>query len=160
MVHSLVAALARDGVRAGVARRAASVLAALAVTSRELRTIKQRCHLVPVAATEDVAGYLLAAAGLRVVTPLRFRLATGNGVDPAIGDLATALAQMARHPAFLLDNVQTSNPLTNEVVKRARSARVPVVDVTETMRGVHYVAWLGGVVARLRAPLVAQGCLA
>ena len=67
---------------------------------------------VPVAATEDVTTYLLDDAGLDIVTPEALRLAVGNGVDPSVRDLATALAQLKRHPAFLIDNMQTATPLT------------------------------------------------
>ena len=160
VVGAVVAALARHGVTAGVATRAASLLAALDGTSRSLARVRASCGGVAVAATEDVAGYLLGDAGLRVVTPARFRLAVGNGVDPTVRDLATALAQVRRHPAFVLDNRQTRNPLTEELVRVARAEGVPVVEVTETMRGGHYAAWLDGVVRSVRAALRHQGCLA
>ncbi|MDE3064283.1 MAG: ABC transporter substrate-binding protein, partial [Acidobacteriota bacterium] len=113
-----------------------------------------------VAATEDVAGYLLSGLGLHVVTPERLRLAVGNGVDPSVHDLALALIQLGRHPALLVDNVQTATPLTNELVSQARSHHVPVVTVTETMAGTDYVAWLGRVVAQVASALRTQGCLA
>jgi hypothetical protein len=74
--------------------------------------------------------------------------------------LALALRQLRAHPAFLVNNVQTSTPLTNEMVRVAKSSHVRVIDVTETMRGTNYVQWMRDVVAQIRAALVHEGCLA
>ena len=97
--------------------------------------------------------------GLKVVTPEALRLAVGNGVDPSVQDLATALNQLRRHPAFLIDNVQTATPLTNELVGQAQSSRVPVIKVTETMTGTDYVKWLNTVVKKIEDDLMSKGCL-
>ena len=115
--------------------------------------------IVSVAATEDVTTYLLVDMGLKVVTPQALRLAVGNGVDPSVQDLATALNQLRRHPAFLIDNVQTATPLTNELVGQAQSSRVPVIKVTETMTGTDYVKWLNTVVKKIEDDLMSKGCL-
>jgi hypothetical protein len=85
-------------------------------------------------------------------------LAVGNGVDPSVRDLATALQQLKQHPAFLIDNIQTATPLTNELVAQAKSSHVPVIKVTETMRGRDYVSFMSGVVTKIRGALRAQGC--
>jgi zinc/manganese transport system substrate-binding protein len=145
---------------ARVRANAARVEIRVAGLQARVARIAAACHGVRVAATEDVAGYLLAEMGLRVVTPRAFRLAVGNGVDPSVRDLATALAQLRRHPALLVDNVQTQTPLTTELVNRARSLGVPVVEVTETMTGRDYVVWMASTLARVEAALRHQGCLA
>jgi len=58
-----------------------------------------------------------------------------------------------------LNNVQTATPLTNEMVHVATISNVPVINVTETMKGTNYVQWMDGVVAQIRAALVHEGCL-
>ncbi len=135
-----------------------TVLAALRGLEAQIHAIRTTCAGVRVAATEDVTGYLLAALGLRVVTPESLRLAVGNGVDPSVSDLATALNQLRLHPAFLVDNVQTATPLTNEMVAVARANRVPVVKVTETMTGTNYVTWISRTISEMRTDLVTEGC--
>jgi len=143
-----------------VARRADALLARLASIQHEALSIKSSCAAVHVAATEDVATYLLVDMGLDVVTPEGLRLAVGNNVDPSVHDFAVALAQLQHHPAFLVDNVQTATPLTNEMVGQASSSGVPVIKVTETMTGTSYVTWIATVVAAIRRDLVREGCLA
>lgn len=155
VVETLAGASARLGV---ASTSAAAVLSSLRGLETQVRAIRATCAGVRVAATEDVTGYLLAALGLRVVTPESLRLAVGNGVDPSVADLATALSQLRDHPAFLVDNVQTATPLTNEMVAVARAQHVPVVTVTETMTGTNYVTWIGRTITAMRADLVAQGC--
>jgi hypothetical protein len=82
----------------------------------------------------------------------------GNGVDPSVRDLATALDQLKKHPAFLIDNVQTATPLTDELVAQAKSSHVPVIKVTETMRGRDYVGFMSGVVTKVKDALRTEGC--
>jgi zinc/manganese transport system substrate-binding protein len=158
-VEVLSARLERSRGSADITRRSALVLARLNDTQRTVLSIRSACTNVPVAATEDVATYLLRDAGLRVVTPKALRLAVGNGVDPSIQDLATAMDQLRAHPAFLLDNVQTQTPLTSELVRRAVASHVPVIKVTETMSGADYVSWLNGVVEQMTRALKSEGCL-
>lgn len=160
VVRAVAAALASTAGAAGANARASQVLARLGAVAATLRVMRASCHGVGVAATEDVAGYLLADAGLRVETPRRFRLAVGNGVDPSVGDLAVALDQLHLRPAFIVDNVQTATPLTEELVRQARQLHVPVVKVTETMTRADYGQWISGVIAQMRRDLRLEGCLA
>ncbi|MDE3083234.1 MAG: zinc ABC transporter substrate-binding protein [Acidobacteriota bacterium] len=154
-----VEVLASESASLGIADTAsAAVLSSLSGLEARVAAIHAACAGVRVAATEDVSGYLLTALGLRVVTPESLRLAVGNGVDPSVNDLATALEQLRTHPAFLVDNVQTATPLTNEMVAVARANHVPVVRVTETMTGTNYVTWISRTIATMRADLVAEGC--
>lgn len=160
VVRALTGDLVARVVSRGVVSRSAALLTQLRRLDRSIRAIGAACRGVKVAATEDVAGYLLSEAGLHVVTPERLRLAVGNGVDPSVHDLALALTQLEAHPAFLLDNLQTATPLTNELVAQARTYHVPVIDVTETMTGSNYVTWIGHVVSEVSSALHRQGCLA
>jgi zinc/manganese transport system substrate-binding protein len=114
---------------------------------------------IKVAATEDVTSYLLQDARLDIVTPEALRLAVGNGVDPSVRDLATALDQLKKHPAFLIDNIQTATPLTDELAAQAKSSHVPIIKVTETMRGTDYVRFINGVVTKIKDDLKIEGCL-
>lgn len=159
LVRRLTTTLDAHGHYPGVDVRSRRLLAQLDVVTQRVALIRSSCANVPVAATEDVATYLLDAAGLRVVTPERLRLAIGNGVDPSIQDLATATAQLRAHPAFLIDNVQTATPLTNQLVAEATAQRVPVIRVTETMTGTSYVAWIENVIGQVERALRHEGCL-
>jgi zinc/manganese transport system substrate-binding protein len=154
-----VEALASESASVGVNdTSSAAVLSALRGVEAQISSIRATCHGVRVAATEDVTGYLLGALGLRVITPESLRLAVGNSVDPSVADLATALDQLRSHPAFLVDNVQTATPLTNEMVAVAHANHVPVVKVTETMTGTNYVTWISRTISSMRTDLAAQGC--
>jgi zinc/manganese transport system substrate-binding protein len=139
--------------------RSAKLLAQLNTVQGTVQSIATTCHGVKVAATEDVTTYLLRDARLDIVTPEALRLAVGNGVDPSVRDLATTLEQLKKHPAFLIDNVQTATPLTNELVAQAKSSHVPVIKVTETMRGRDYVAFMSGVVSKVKDALKTEGCV-
>jgi len=159
MVTALSSSVEHHGRHPDVARRAKALVAQLRVVQAHVSAIRSSCSNVPVAATEDVATYLLHDAGLRIVTPESFRLAVGNGVDPSIQDLATAQAQLRARPAFLVDNSQTATPLTNQLVELAASLHVPVVRVTETMTGTSYPVWISGVLDRIERALRLEGCL-
>jgi zinc/manganese transport system substrate-binding protein len=159
-VKALTALLAHRSGFAEVTSRSRALLARLAATQRTVASIARTCSNVKVAATEDVTTYLLTDAKLKIVTPKALRLAVGNGVDPSVSDLASALAQLRAHPAFLVDNVQTATPLTKELVAQAKASHVPVIKVTETMTGTDYVSFLDRVVAKMKADLKLQGCLA
>jgi len=139
--------------------RSAALLAQLEAIQRSAESIAASCDHVKVAATEDVTSYLLKDARLDIVTPEALRLAVGNGVDPSVRDLATALDQLKKHPAFLIDNIQTATPLTGELAAQARSSHVPIIKVTETMRGTDYVRFLNGVVTKIKSDLKIAGCL-
>jgi zinc/manganese transport system substrate-binding protein len=142
-----------------IKQRSATLLAQLNAIQRQVALVKKSCAKVSVAATEDVTTYLLVDMGLKIVTPEALRLAVGNGVDPTVQNLALALGQLQHHPAFLVDNIQTATPLTDELVSQANSSHVPVIKVTETMTGTSYVKWLGGVVKKIDADLTTKGCL-
>ena len=158
MVRALSNMLDAHGRYPGVAARANVLLAQLDALQARVSALRLRCGGVRVAATEDVATYLLNDAGLSVVTPEALRLAVGNGVDPSVADLAKALSQLGTHPAFLIDNIQTATPLTNQIVAQATSEHVPVIRVTETMSGPTYVTWLDAVLAQIERALHREGC--
>lgn len=97
-----------------------------------------------VAATEPVAGYLLALAGLTDATPTRYTAAIESGTDPAPADIAAATALVTgKQVRAVVLNAQTESPVTTAFAKSAQSAGVPVVRITESLpEGVDdYVAW-------------------
>lgn len=98
----------------------------------------------PAAYTERVPGYLLAAAGLTVVTPPGFAAAVENGNDPGAADTARMYQLItARKTRVLLYNAQDTSQVTQQVETLARQPGVPVVPVYETMPSAYrsYQAW-------------------
>ncbi len=159
MVRAFAIVVDAHGRYPDVARRASALVARLDALQARVAAIRSSCAGVRVAASEDVATYLLHDAGLRVVTPETLRLAVGNGVDPSVSDLALALHQLTTHPALLIDNVQTATPLTQQLVSQATRHHVPVIRVTETMTGRSYVGWMDEVLAQIERALHREGCL-
>ncbi len=108
--------------------------ASLAPLETTLRTIKNRFGQAPVAYTERVPGYALAAAGLAVKTPPGFARAIEDGIDPSAADtLAMRQLLTAHRVDVLLYNVQTVTPVTTQIRTLARQQHIPVVGVSETM---------------------------
>jgi zinc/manganese transport system substrate-binding protein len=106
--------------------------------------IRRRHPGAPVAYTERVPGYVLAAAGLRVLTPRGFASAVEDGTDPSPDDTATMDGLFTGHEVrVLLYNAQVVSPVTQHVEALAHQAGIPVVGVTETMppSAGSYQAW-------------------
>lgn len=99
-----------------------------------LATIRQQFKGAPVAYTERVPGYLLAAAGLDVKTPPGFARSIEDGTDPGVAD-TVAMRQLLtdRGIKVLLYNVQTVTPVTTQMRALAKQHGIPVVGVSETM---------------------------
>jgi zinc/manganese transport system substrate-binding protein len=109
------------------------------------------------AITEPVPGYLLAAAGLVVVTPPEFSEAVEEGTDPPAA-VVTANNATFTQAKVLVENAQTTGPTTTQAEQAAAANGVPVVKVTETLpEGVtDYVVWMSGQVDALAAALDAS----
>ena len=110
---------------------------------------------VDVAITEPVPGYLLAALGMHVVTPVAFSRAIENGTDAPAAVLAQTLATLTPGRAQLLVyNVQATGPQTDAVIAAAKKAGIPAVPVSETLPpGFDYVTWQRGVLATIAQAL-------
>jgi zinc/manganese transport system substrate-binding protein len=98
-----------------------------------------------VVSTEPVAHYLLASAGMTDVTPPAFAEAIEEETDPpviAVADTTDLITK--KQVVALINNDQTETNVTDKLISAARSAKVPVVDVSETLpRGVTgYVEWM------------------
>jgi zinc/manganese transport system substrate-binding protein len=106
----------------------------LAPLEHEVATIRSRFHGAPVAYTERVPGYLVAAAGLRNLAPDSFTLPVEEGTEPSPSAVAAMDALVSRHRIrALLYNSQAVSPLTARLREEAEKAEVPVVPVSETL---------------------------
>jgi zinc/manganese transport system substrate-binding protein len=125
--------------RAGLSR----VRERLLPLRREVRQIRNRDAGLPVAYTEPVPGYLLAAAGLRNLTPAAFSRAIEDGSEPSPAAVAAMNSLLhERRVRVLVENRQATSPITQQVVSLARNSGVPVVAVTETMPiGTSFQRW-------------------
>jgi zinc/manganese transport system substrate-binding protein len=97
-------------------------------------------------ATEGVADYLLAAAGVHNATPEAFAQAVEKGQDvPATAIADTQRVLDSKRVRLLIDNVQTDTATINQLRAKAKAAGVGIVPVSETFpAGVHgYLQWMG-----------------
>jgi zinc/manganese transport system substrate-binding protein len=112
-----------------------------------------------VATTEPVADSMLQAAGIDDLTPFSMQADIMNGTDPApqAVSLQNALFSGHRVKAFVY-NQQVTDSVTQEFLKRARAAGVPVVGVYETMPtpGYDYQSWMMAELQALQRA-IAQG---
>lgn len=122
--------------RGGAQRFAASLRPVLAA----LRTLPRGA---PVAETEPVPGYLIAAAGLRNLAPAAFTRQIEQGNEPSAAALSTMESLLVRHEVkALLYNEQAVSPVTARLGALARREGIGVVPITETVpSGVDYQAW-------------------
>jgi zinc/manganese transport system substrate-binding protein len=106
----------------------------LAPLRREVAAIRARFHGAPVAYTEPVPGYLVAAAGLRNLAPDSFTRPLEEGTEPSASAVAAMSQLVAQHRIrVLLYNAQAVSPLTTRLRSAAQKAGIPVVSVTETL---------------------------
>jgi len=105
--------------------------------------IKQRYSGTPVAYTEPVPAYQLAAAGLGIKTPPGFAKSIEDGNEPSPADAQAMDALITdKHIKVLLYNAQATSPITEHVKTLARQYGIPVVGVTETLpAGESYQTW-------------------
>lgn len=119
-----------DAYRAGLGRFTKS----LRPLDEAVRRIRARYGGQPVAYTEPVPGYLLAAAGLRNLAPASFTRAIENGSEPPPEAVAAMDALVrGRRVDALLYNSQAVSPITTRVRRAARQAGIPVLGVAETI---------------------------
>jgi zinc/manganese transport system substrate-binding protein len=125
--------------RAGLSRFERS----LAPLRQEVATIRDRFRGAPVAYTEPVPGYLVAAAGLRNLAPDSFTRLIEEGTEPSASAVAAMDALVSQHRIrVLLYNSQAVSPITARLRDAARQAGIPVVPVTETLPpGLTFQQW-------------------
>jgi zinc/manganese transport system substrate-binding protein len=136
---STIDAVAADAYRANAAE--------FARNADEILVLEQgigRAHPgASVVATEPVAHYLLANAGIADKTPEGFANAIEEDTDPSPADLAAMLDLIStRQVSALLFNPQTETAVTKQLQDAAARASIPVVTVTETLPdGTDYLTW-------------------
>jgi zinc/manganese transport system substrate-binding protein len=120
--------------KAAYASGARRFLASCAGLRVEVRSLKSRFAGTPVAYTEPVPGYLLAAAGLRNLAPSSFTRAIEDGSEPSPAAVAAMTALIDdRKIKALLYNSQTVSPITERIRTAAVGHQIPVVGVSETL---------------------------
>ena len=155
-----------DAVEAALAKAApddaATFAANAAAFDAELTTLEQTITTdaattrgAPVAITEPVPGYLLAALGAEEKTPEEFSEAIEEETDVPVDVLQETLALFTdRQVRALVYNEQTTGPQTEQVLAAARTAGIAVVPVTETLpEGEDYTTWMTGTVEAVAAAL-------
>jgi zinc/manganese transport system substrate-binding protein len=132
--------------------------ASLLPLNQAIASIKAQHGGTPVAFTEPIFGYMAAALGLNVLTPMEFQKAIEEGEDPPASALARMEDQLKKHQVrVLLYNTQTVSPITTRVQELAKRVGVPVVGVSETEPpGKSFQQWMLSQLEALRAAL-AQG---
>jgi len=137
------------------ADRGASLQRKLAALQESELNLSGATSGVAVAITEPVPNYLLAALGMRVVTPIAFSEAVDRGTDVPAAVLQQTLATLTSGEAKLLVyNVQTRGPQSDAVLAAAKKAGIPAVPVSETLPpGLDYVTWQRGVLATIAQAL-------
>ena len=116
------------------AAQKAKYLAALKPVYDRISSLKAKYAGAPIAFTENVAGYLTDAIGLKVLTPPEFMEAIESGTDPAPADVAEERDLITGHEVkVLLYNSQVTSPLTEQIRDLAQKNNVPVVAVGETI---------------------------
>ncbi len=111
----------------------------------------------PVAVTEPVADYMLAAAGADIRTPWVLQADIMNGVDPPPQDVTAEQQLFSRHQVkVFLYNQQVTDSLTASFLATAKQDGIPVVGVYETMPtpGYDYQSWMMAEVHALRDAIV------
>ena len=106
----------------------------LKTVNDKIASLKAKYPGAPIAFTENVAGYLTDAIGLKVLTPPAFMEAIESGTDPAPADVAVERDLLTGHKVkVLMYNSQVTSPLTEQIRELAVSSNVPVVPVAETI---------------------------
>src|SRR5438445_3586066 len=112
----------------------AKYLAALKPVNDRIAALRTKYAGAPIAFTENVAGYLTDAIGLKVLTPPAFMEAIESGTDPAPADVAAERDLITgRKVKALLYNSQVTSPLTEQIRDVAVKGNVPVVALAETI---------------------------
>lgn len=135
--------------------RLASFDASLKPLDDAIAQIKTMDAGAPVAYTEPVPGYLLVAAGLRVLTPTSFAVAIEEGNEPTPQDVAAMRALLTgSQVTVLLYNSQATSPITEQLLALAHQNGIPVVPVSETLPpGMSFQSWQLGQIRGLAAAL-------
>ena len=100
----------------------------------KIAKVKQKSDGLAYAATESVASYLAEDMGLADATPSGYAQATANESEPTPTDIKQFTdALKAGEIKLLVVNTQEESELTGKITNAAKSANVPMVNLTEQM---------------------------
>ncbi|HEX3823331.1 MAG TPA: zinc ABC transporter substrate-binding protein [Mycobacteriales bacterium] len=157
VVKAIAAALSTADPANATAYRTGAVqtIAALQPLENAVKALKATDAGDPVAYTERVPGYLLAAAGLPVLTPTGFARSIEAGGEPSASDEAAMRELITGHRIkALIYNEQATSPITAQLQALAKVDQIPVVPVTETMPSADsFESWQLGQVKAITAAL-------
>ncbi len=131
-------------------------LTSLKAIDDKIAALRTKYSGMPIAFTEDVAGYMTDDIGLRLLTPLSFMRAIEQGIDPAPADVAAERDLITGHKVkALLYNSQVTSPVTKDIHDLAERNNVPIVGVAETIPGQYrtYQEWMLGQLGDLERAL-------
>src|SRR5262249_50208330 len=113
---------------------------------QKIATIKAKYNGTPVGLTETIYLYQTGPEGLKVLTPIEFEKAIAEGNDPPADTVITATNQINNGQIkVLIYNVQTVSQVTTNLENLAKSKKIPVVSVSETMPADKtYQTWMEG----------------
>lgn len=122
---------------------------------QQLAVVRDAHAGAPVLITEPLPAYLLAAAGLRNVTPPDLSEAIEEGVAVAPADMQRVFDLLADGDAVMVVyNKQALSKQAQAVIARARAAGIGVMGVSELLpAGERYQQWLREMVRALAAGL-------
>lgn len=115
----------------------------------KIAEVKQKSDGLAHAATESVASYLAEDMGLADATPSGYAQATANESEPTPTDIKQFTdALKAGEIKLLVVNTQEESELTGKITNAAKSANVPMVNLTEQMPEQYdsLTAWMEGLV--------------
>ena len=116
------------------ARRHDAWRASMAPYDTEIEKIKPAAAGKTYDATEGIFDYMAEALGLKNETPAGYQKAAANESDPAPGDLHQFEQTLAGGTInVLIYNTQTEGALPKQIRGAAEDAKVPVVNVTESV---------------------------
>ena len=100
----------------------------------KIAEVKQKSDGLAYAATESVASYLAEDMGLADATPSGYAQATANESEPTPTDIKQFTDVLkAGEIKLLVVNTQEESELTGKITNAAKSANVPMVELTEQM---------------------------
>ena len=100
----------------------------------KIAEVKQKSDGLAYAATESVASYLAEDMGLADATPSGYAQATANESEPTPTDIKQFTdALKSGEIKLLIVNTQEESELTGKITNAAKSANVPMVNLTEQM---------------------------
>ena len=122
--------------------------------SDKIHAIDEKIKALPakkVASTESVSGYLLKESPMEDVTPHGYLSASLKESDPSAADVAEFTSLINdKKVDLLVNNPQTEDSVSKDLVSAAKKAEIPVVDIYETPeKGTHYLDFFSEAVQRL-----------